>query len=280
MKTRESQTRRVAVFLAGAMLFGLLGQGMGWGGTDSAENKFNKDFFIRFGKDFQHSVSTPFHWGQNDFLRLAAISGIGLLLYSFDQDIYDWVQKHRTPSSKNASSVFSYFGNGAVLLGVAGALYAVGEINHQDAWRKTALLSVESLATASILVWGMKAVTGRARPQTGQSSHSFHPFSLKSSFWSLPSGHAASAFAVAAMIAEQTDQVAVDVFVYGAATLVGLSRIHDDKHWASDVFIGSAIGYFVAKKISGLNRPQTKKSVSFGFQFSPDRQALTLSIEF
>jgi membrane-associated phospholipid phosphatase len=280
MKTRKSQTSWVAVFLAGAMLFGLLGRGTGWGDTNSAENKFNKDFFIRFGKDFEHTVSAPFHWGQNDFLRLVAISGIGLLLYSFDQDIYDWVQEHRTPISKNASPVLTYFGNGAVLLGIAGALYAVGEINHQDGWRKTALLSVESLATASILVWGMKAVTGRARPQAGESSRSFHPFSLKSSFWSFPSGHAASAFAVATTIAEQTDQVAVDVLVYSAAALVGLSRIHDDKHWASDVFIGSAIGYFVAKKISGLNHPQAKKSVSLGFQFSPDRQALTLSIGF
>jgi membrane-associated phospholipid phosphatase len=280
MKIGKNQTRWVAVFLAGTMLFGLLGRGLAYSETNSAENKFNKDFFIRFGKDFQGTVGAPFHWGKRDFLRLAAISGIGLLLYSFDQDIYDRVQENRTPASEDASSVFSYFGNGAVLLGIAGALYAVGEINHQDGWRKTALLSMESLATASVFVWGMKAVTGRARAQTGESSHSFHPFSLKSSYWSFPSGHAASAFAVAATIAEQTDKVAVDVLVYGAATLVGLSRIHDNKHWASDVFIGSAIGYFVAKKISGLNRPQAKQSVSLGFQFSPDRQALTLSIGF
>lgn len=280
MLIRKSRNRWLAVLTAGILLLCLAGGGFLYGGVDSGENKLNKDFFLRFGRDFKGVVSAPLHWRNRDLWRFAAISGIGLLLYSFDQDINDWVQERRSPSSDDASSIFSYFGNGGVLLGLAAVIYAAGEIDHQDSWRKTALLSVESLAAASILAWGMKAVTGRARPYTGESSHNFHPFSLKSSYWSMPSGHAAAAFAVATTIAEQSDEVAVDVLAYSLAALAGLSRIHDHEHWASDMFIGSAIGYLVAKKISSLSRPGAKPTMSFGFQFSRDRQALTLAIAF
>jgi membrane-associated phospholipid phosphatase len=59
---------------------------------------------------------------------------------------------------------------------------------------------------------------------------------------------------------------------YGVATLTGLSRMNDDKHFASDVFLGAAIGYFTAKTIMKLhsnknglhytgNRPGTSASI-------------------
>jgi membrane-associated phospholipid phosphatase len=33
------------------------------------------------------------------------------------------------------------------------------------------------------------------------------------------------------------------------ASLVAFERVYSDKHWTSDVFLGAAIGYFVAKDI-------------------------------
>jgi len=41
---------------------------------------------------------------------------------------------------------------------------------------------------------------------------------------------------------------------YGLATLTALSRVNDNAHWASDVFVGSAIGYFTAKAIVRRHR--------------------------
>jgi membrane-associated phospholipid phosphatase len=40
---------------------------------------------------------------------------------------------------------------------------------------------------------------------------------------------------------------------YGIATLTGLSRINDNQHWASDVFLGAALGYFTSKTILRLH---------------------------
>ena len=37
--------------------------------------------------------------------------------------------------------------------------------------------------------------------------------------------------------------------MYGGATLVGLSRMYHNKHWASDVVLGAAIGTFSGRKV-------------------------------
>jgi len=36
--------------------------------------------------------------------------------------------------------------------------------------------------------------------------------------------------------------------MYGGATMVGLSRMYHNKHWASDVALGAAIGTFSGQK--------------------------------
>ena len=37
--------------------------------------------------------------------------------------------------------------------------------------------------------------------------------------------------------------------MYGGATLVGMSRMYHNKHWASDVLVGAAIGTFAGQKV-------------------------------
>jgi hypothetical protein len=37
--------------------------------------------------------------------------------------------------------------------------------------------------------------------------------------------------------------------MYGGATMVGLSRMYHNKHWASDVLLGAAVGTFSGQKI-------------------------------
>lgn len=48
---------------------------------------------------------------------------------------------------------------------------------------------------------------------------------------------------------------------YGIATLTALSRVNDNDHWASDVFLGSAIGFFTAKAIVALHKKNGNISV-------------------
>jgi len=263
-------------FLAAAILAGVPARAT----EKKEEDKLDRTFFIRCGRDFKDVVSSPARWDGRDFLTLAAVSGTGLLLFVFDQDIQDWAQDQRTSASDKASAFFSFLGNGATLAGLSTAIYVAGEIGNDVGLRRTALLSLESLAASGLLAWTLKFVIGRARPYTDESSRSFHPLALKNSHWSWPSGHTVASFSVATVIAEQTESPLVDVLAYSLATLVGISRVHENKHWASDVLFGSAIGYFVAKKICALNRRGDESRVSLGLDCAGGRRALTLSIAF
>ena len=250
------------------------------GECSPAEHKLNKEFFLKFGKDFKETLFSPQGWRKRDFLTFSAVLGTGTLIYIFDQEIQDWVQDQRTSTSGDVSKVVRRLGEGPFLIGLIGGLYATGELTNNNSLRKTALLSLESWLTSGFIVWVFKVVAGRARPSTGDSKDTFHMFSGKSKFHSFPSGHSASAFAVATTIADQTENVWVDIFAYSLATSVALSRVHDNNHWLSDVFLGSAIGYFVAKKICVLNRSPKSTEFRVGFCFQEGQQAISFSLCF
>lgn len=269
------------VFILLGILFFSPSQNILFAETSSEdEDKLNKEFLLNFGGDFVDVLASPKNWKGGDFLSFSAVLGAGLLLYSVDQDIQQWAQDHRSSSSEDIFKTIGHLGNGVVLIGLMTALYVSGEVSDNNSLRKTALLSLESWLTTGIIVRGLKSVVGRARPWTGESSHSFHPFSTRSRFASFPSGHASSAFAVATVIADQSKKVYIDILAYSLATTVALSRVHLDKHWASDILVGSAIGYFVAKKISALDRNRDSKKVKLSFQFSRQRQAFSLTYYF
>ncbi len=241
------------------------------------EDKLGKESLLNFGNDFVDVLASPKKWKGGDFLSLSAVLGAGLLLYSVDQDIQQWAQDHRSSSSEDIFKTIGQLGNGVVLIGLMAALYVSGEVSDNNSLRKTALLSLESCLTTGIIVSGLKSVVVRARPWTGESSHSFHPFSTRSRFASFPSGHASTAFAMATVIADQSKKAYIDILAYSLATMAAFSRVHLDKHWASDILVGSAIGYFVAKKISALDRNRDSKKVKLSFQFSRQRQAFSLT---
>lgn len=242
--------------------------------------KLNKEYLKSFSIDFSDVAASPHDWQSNDFFKLSAILGTGTFFIAFDEEINDWFQRNRNSSSEDVSRLISPLGHGLFLGGFLTALYASGEIFDSSQLRKTALLSFESWMISGTIVTAIKFLSGRLRPQKNENSLSFHPLSFRSRFHSFPSGHASSAFAVATMIADQSEKFYVDFLAYNVAALVALSRVHDNKHWASDVFIGSAIGYFVAKKVSVLNRKRGEKNIRLNFEFSPKKQAIILSLYF
>ena len=52
----------------------------------------------------------------------------------------------------------------------------------------------------------------------------------------------------------------VSLLSYGLAGLAGLSRIYDNKHWASDVFLGAALGTVIGKAVVKLNETRREGS--------------------
>lgn len=222
-------------------------------------NKFNGAYLRNMGKDFVLTLKSPGRWNEADWMALAAVTGAGVLLFTLDKDIRDWVQKNRGKTSEDVRPYIRPFGKGGAIFGLLSGFYLAGEIFDRDDLRKTGLMGLESWLTAGSIVMGIKLIAGRSRPKTGKSYDDFHLLAFSSRRQSFPSGDAASAFALATVIAGRNRNLGIDILAYGLAGLVGVYRVHDDSHWLTDVFIGSVIGYAVGRKILSLYKIRDKR---------------------
>lgn len=242
------------------------------------EWRLNGDYIRKTVSDLVEVGTSPLRWDGKDWLTFAGFTAGAGLLFAFDQDIYDWIQDQKTDASIDASKVVSKLGNGGYLVGFLAVLYGGGEIFDSRPLRKTALTGLESFLAASAVVTAVKIVAGRARPYAQEGPNTFHPFSFKGRYASLVSADAATAFAVAATIDANSDSFLIDALAYAAAGLAAVYRVHDRKHWPSDVFAGSVIGIFTARAINTLNRDGEGLQVSF--QAGRNRGAVVLSFSF
>jgi len=280
MRGHRPGRRITALFLAGLLSTWAIGAPCRESPSDDEAPGGSKISLAKAGKDVKDVLVSPFYWKKNDFLKLSAVLGTGLLLGLADENLRTWAQERRTSGSDDFFGFVTNLGDGGYLCGFMAGLFAAGAVAGSNNVRKTALLGFESFLVSSAFTAILKVIPGRARPYAGEGSHSFHPFSSRPAYTALPSGHSSAVWSVATVIADRTDSVLVDAAFYGLATLTSLSRIHEDKHWASDVLIGSAIGYFTAKKICALNRNPEAARLSASFDLSGKRQAITLSLSF
>jgi membrane-associated phospholipid phosphatase len=247
--------------------------------TAAPTHHFNGKYLGKLGIDLGKTLISPIHWKGKDLLLFGgAIAATGIVISAMDSDIRDYVHDHQTTSKHNLSLQVTHLGEAPFLLGLSAILYGAGEAFGSDSLRATGLLSIESYAIAGVIVTGMKIVVGRYRPSSGKGPWEFSPFSLKNTNHSFPSGHSIEAFAVASVIAGESDSIWVGAASYGIASLVALSRITNNEHWFSDVFFGSLLGYFVGKEVLYLDRPGDghKPTLSVG----PGPGGLSLSLRF
>ncbi len=177
----------------------------------------------------------------------AAIGG----LMAADKPIQRAFQENRSTATNDIARGLETIGFSRTVLGANVALIGAGWLfrEHEAGNRlmRTALVSLESQLFVEGIVGLTKFGVGRARPFTGEGTHSFVPFeNFDKSF---PSSHAARSFAVAAVFAESYPQP-VPFLAYTTATLIALSRIQLNEHFASDVLAGAALGFFVGKALS------------------------------
>jgi undecaprenyl-diphosphatase len=127
---------------------------------------------------------------------------------------------------------------------VAGIVLVYVALNRSERLRHFAVLA-GTMATQGVAVSLLKKVFSRMRPAefggevlfTGPTMHHAHS--------SFPGGHAAAAFALAAILAAWHPRLRLPLYI--AATLMTLTRIYLDRHFFSDCFIGAALGYWIAQ---------------------------------
>jgi membrane-associated phospholipid phosphatase len=148
---------------------------------------------------------------------------------------------------------------GSLIIG--GTLYAYGRLGNHPKAADLGLHGTEAIVVGSALSYVIKGFVGRARPYVDTVDANPRDFKFGrgftqgSDYSSFPSGHTTAAFAAAAAVTAETSRwwprsaPYIGTAMYGGATLVGVSRMYDNKHWASDVIIGAAIGTFSGLKV-------------------------------
>lgn len=190
-------------------------------------------------KDF---ITTPFQLENGNLLLTLGLAGAVGLTYSFDGEIRDAVQRNRSHGVDQAADAGAILGNPFLHLGAAALLYGGGILADSPHWKEVGEMLGEALILADGSTLLLKEITGRGRPNATTRKGDFRPFGFKSDYDSFPSMHTASSFAVAAVLAQTSESLPVSLASYCAATLVGFSRMNQNKHWASDVLLAAAIG--------------------------------------
>jgi hypothetical protein len=224
--------------------------------TTSVE--LNRDYFNGYVMDTKSILTSPARWSQSDWWEASLVTGIAVGLYTQDDKIQTWVRKHETPTTQNMADDVKKLG--ALSIPILMGLGGYGYVYSDDKAKTTFLLSTESFIITGAFVQVLKFSTGRHRPYTEDPHDTWSGFSTKGENHSFPSGDASSAFAVATVVASEYDNMIVPPLVYGLSTLIALERVHNNDHWSSDVFIGSAIGYFTGKAVIASHSKQSNLS--------------------
>ncbi len=233
------------------------------GGTATEKPKKAK-FFKAVGQDIGRIFTSPFRMKGKDFLMWGGTALITGILIANDEKIYksfkEYQAKHKWVD--DLSPQITKFGLGEWNLGIAGAFYLGGLVFKDKKAKETARLTVMTFIHTSLVVQLGKHMFSRQRPSWDNPSYGvgidkwhgpsgffkrYKPYQL-SRYDAFPSGHTISIMGTATVIAEMYKKtVWVPILSYTVAGLCGLSRITEDTHWLSDVFLGAVLGYAIGK---------------------------------
>jgi len=184
----------------------------------------------------------------HNWVPVAAFVAITASLVALDSVDASWFR--RTSDLKGFNGVFSSNATSIGIVLAPASLYFAGLARKDTKMRRTGLLAGEALADSEILSTVLKYGTSRRRPSAVPPHGNFSDTWLEGQGGSggFPSGHTIAAFSVATIIARRYGNHRwVPYAAYGAAALVGFSRVSLSAHFISDVFVGGALGYSISR---------------------------------
>lgn len=245
-------------------------------------------YFILLGSDLKQAFTKPFHMKGRDWKYLAIGAGTITALTFADPPIQRFALRLRNANSglRRVSRTGTNFG-GTYAFYTLGALAAYGYLFKSDKMQTTTLLATQSFITGMAVENVMKFLFGRTRPSfydpntiakptfKGPFAKSIDYTGAKTNS-SFPSGHTTVAFAVATVYAmEYKNKPLIPILSYTSASLIGLSRMTENKHWFTDVLVGAALGYLSGRQVvnnyhryAALKSPKKKGDLSFNLQYT------------
>lgn len=250
------------------------------------EKEKNEPFFKALGKDIGHFVTSPFRIKNKDLLLIGGVAVITGVLIHNDESIYSSFKRYQAKNDwvDKISPKVTKMGDGGFNLGVSGLFYLGGLIFNDPKAKETAKLTLMTFIHTGLIVQIGKHLFGRQRPSWDNGNDGwagpsgffkrYEAYQI-SHYDAFPSGHTISIFGTATVISEMyKDKPLVPIVSYSLATLCGLSRVTEDTHWLSDVFLGAVLGYAIGKYVVKKRSRYGAK----GFDFIPTANTKGLSL--
>jgi membrane-associated phospholipid phosphatase len=202
-------------------------------------SKQRRRFFPALGHNLKDDVTHMPRWNS------VIVAGSGAI-FAFAVHAKDpAINPHFVGSANGVWKAGKIVGQMPVILGAGLTTYVVGRSVSSPRAQHLGMDEIEASLLTGAIVLGMKQAIRRDRPvgPDGQAQSGF----------SFPSGHAANAFAAATVLQQHLGYRA-GVPMYALASYVAMSRLHDNKHYASDVIFGSAVGVIVGRSVTWHGR--------------------------
>lgn len=218
--------------------------------------------------DVRAVITSPARMDAGDLRKLGAVVAVGGLLFAFDEEIHDFVQRN-----EDDGAVFEAtrrVGEEIEVVGLMGDTWPVYAgamgVGYLAGWDRLQRMGAEILLSqylAGSLRNAAKLALGRRRPNEGKGAYFFE----LNGGTSFPSGHAASVFALAEVLAHHADRRWATAVIYSLATAQAYQRLTASAHWASDVWIGAVSGVAAARFI--VSRYEPSPDQGSGLSWAP-----------
>lgn len=221
--------------------------------------KLNKDFIVSSLQDGLYTVQRPLRWQKKDWLKFSTLIGTVGATMIFDKKIKNIALHNQNDFSNSVAGIAGTAGSNYGLF-VFPLVYATGLASGNKHIESIGLRGSKAMAISSAICLASKNIIRRSRPNASETPFNYAlPFS-KYQYSSTPSAHTSIAFTMATVLVQEfPHEKWLAPVAYSVASLTGISRIYHNRHWASDVVLGAALGYFVTQTVYAIERKKYRK---------------------
>jgi membrane-associated phospholipid phosphatase len=247
------------------------------GDTERPKPLFRK-LFLNIALDQKDIFTSPFHISRDNALQwIIPTAAVGALI-PLDTHLANAFENSR--GQVRWGGRISDVGASYTLIPIVAGSYIYGAWRDNPKGREIGVLGTESLLDSLIVAGVLKEVFRRSRPDEKHAGD----------FWaggtSFPSGHAIQIWSIASLLDhEYQHKRIVGITAYTLAGIVSASRIAAQKHFASDVVAGGAMGWFIGRYVynthmSHLAHTHTSFMPLIEPQFQPAQRSYGVSLIF
>jgi membrane-associated phospholipid phosphatase len=244
---RRLATRRLRLSVEAALLLALSAGCANESllGVETLDAAYWKGYY----PDARDALARPRQWEKRDWLTFTGLLAGTAAVHSGDE----WIRREILEAQNAGTDDLASYGEklGAIEYLIPGLLvgHGLGWAFDDAKLKEATLLGTEGVVLSALAARVLKHAFGRERPFLGTGPDEFNGPTIHEDWDSWPSGHTTVAFAAATAFHLEYRKTWVSVLAYSLAALSGLSRMHDDRHWASDVFAGAAIGIVTTRAV-------------------------------